>query len=141
MEFPLWFSRLRTWHCCSCSSGLGIGHSCGPDSIPGPATSMCHGCGQENRKEKKKNFFTKHIWETLGQNSHIHTAAPARLLRAFMPLCAVLLLRPGVCNVFKQPAEEVSSPMRPLVRLRQQSKAQVPESGGPGFKCRLCEAR
>ena len=31
MEFPLWYSGLRTWCCHRC----GAGHSCGSDLIPG----------------------------------------------------------------------------------------------------------
>ena len=30
-----WHTGLRIWHCCSCGS----------DVIPGPGTSMYHGCG------------------------------------------------------------------------------------------------
>ena len=31
------------------------GHSSGSDSIPGPGTPICHGCGQ--KKKKKKDIF------------------------------------------------------------------------------------
>ena len=41
LEFPLWYSGLRTWHCCSC----GIGHSL--YSIPGLGTFLCHGYGHK----------------------------------------------------------------------------------------------
>ena len=43
--FSAWYSGLRIQHCCSYS----IGCSCVSDSIPGPGTSICHGC------RKKKN--------------------------------------------------------------------------------------
>ena len=43
LEFPLWHSRLRIWHCCS----YGIGGSCGLDFIPSLETSICCGCGQK----------------------------------------------------------------------------------------------
>ena len=38
----VWCSRLRIWHCHSCS----VGYSCGSDLIPGPGTSLCCVCSQ-----------------------------------------------------------------------------------------------
>lgn len=35
---PAWNSGLSTYHCCKC----GVGLNCGSDSIPDPATSLCH---------------------------------------------------------------------------------------------------
>ena len=45
VEFPLWYSKLRMWHCCSCD----VGQSCSSDSIPGPGISLCCECGKKER--------------------------------------------------------------------------------------------
>ena len=37
------YSGLRIWHCCNCAS----------DSIPGPGTSICQGCGHKVKKTQK----------------------------------------------------------------------------------------
>ena len=50
MEFPLWYSGLRIWHCYKCGSGC----SCSSDMIPGPGTSICCECGQKKNKTKTK---------------------------------------------------------------------------------------
>ena len=52
MEFPLWHSRLRIQHCCSC----GVGHSCGLDSIPGLGMSICYECGHKKWVYKYIHF-------------------------------------------------------------------------------------
>ena len=41
---------LRTWHCCSC----GVDQNCGPNSIPGLGTSICHGCDHQKGRKKVK---------------------------------------------------------------------------------------
>ena len=47
---PMWFSRLRIWHC-HCS---GSGCCCGVGSIPGPGIYACHTCDQKERDRKGK---------------------------------------------------------------------------------------
>ena len=63
LEFLLWHSRLRIWHCLCNGSGPCWGTSVTPileqwvknlallqlnsDSVPGPETSMCCGCSQK----------------------------------------------------------------------------------------------
>ena len=53
MEFPLWHSGWRTWHCRSC----GIGCSYRLNSIPDVGTSMC--CGSGWKKNWETNAKTK----------------------------------------------------------------------------------
>ena len=48
-EFPLWHSGLRNQRCCSGS----VEYSYSSDLIPGPGTSVCHGCSQKGEKEKE----------------------------------------------------------------------------------------
>ena len=43
VQFLAWCSRLKIWHCHSCS----IGCSWSLDSILGPGTSICWGCGHK----------------------------------------------------------------------------------------------
>ena len=45
----LWYRVLRI-QCCHCSNS---GCCCGAGSIPGPGTSICHGCGQEKKNTVK----------------------------------------------------------------------------------------
>ena len=66
-EFLMWCSRIRTLYylcsgsghaetwvndpaCCSC----GVVCICGSDFIPGPGTSICHGCAQKRKTHEKK---------------------------------------------------------------------------------------
>ena len=35
----------------------GIGHSCDSDAVPGLGTFICHGCGQEKKKESGVEQF------------------------------------------------------------------------------------
>ena len=44
---PAQCSGLRIQHCGSCVTS----HSCTSDSIPGPATSICHRCGKKRKRE------------------------------------------------------------------------------------------
>ena len=48
---PLLRSGLRIQHCHSC----GVGCNCGSDSVRGPGTFMCHGCGKklQNKRQNK----------------------------------------------------------------------------------------
>ena len=54
LEFPLWYNRLRIWHCHSC----GIDCSFTLDFIPGPGTSICCMCGQKRKKKQRKKEQT-----------------------------------------------------------------------------------
>ena len=54
-----WHSRLRIQHCHSSSSG----HCCGAGMIPGPGTSMWHGCSPEEKKSGTLHgSFTLGCW-------------------------------------------------------------------------------
>lgn len=77
-----------------------------------------------------ESSFIKHTWETRGK---IHTYTHTRRYRTSQSLHATLQ-----CNFPQTADHRTLFPMKPLVRLRQQSKAQVSESDGPGFKCQLC---
>ena len=48
-SIPAWCRGLRIRHCCSC----GVGHSYNSDFVPGLRNSICHGCGQKKKGEKK----------------------------------------------------------------------------------------
>ena len=50
-----WCSGLGIQHCCSYS----VCHSSGLVSVPGPATSMCHGCGHKRKKHNPSLNPTK----------------------------------------------------------------------------------
>ena len=65
-EFLLWHSELKIHHCYS----YGIGHNCGSDLIPGPGTSVIHGCGQKRKKEKVKHEHPKNNDNTSEKISH-----------------------------------------------------------------------
>ena len=71
MEFPLWFSRLRTQYCLCEDAGSIPGLtqwvrdlvllqavvqvcSCSTDSTPGPRTSICHRYGHKKKRKKEK---------------------------------------------------------------------------------------
>ena len=67
MEFPLWCSGLRIWHCCSC----GVGCRCSLDLIPGLETSICCWCSQRRKKktfpEQSIHLFLTPISSQLGK--------------------------------------------------------------------------
>ena len=58
----------RIWRCCGC----GQAGSCNSNSTPSLGTSMCHGCGPERTKDKKKKFLFIHLVnseaECVGEN-------------------------------------------------------------------------
>ena len=48
-EVLLWYSELRIWHCCSCSTDC----TCGMGLLPGLGNSTCHRCGSQKKHQKK----------------------------------------------------------------------------------------
>ena len=55
---PAWSSGLKIHCCCSC----GTGHSSSSDWIPGPRTSICHGCDQKWRKKGIIQYVIYWYW-------------------------------------------------------------------------------
>ena len=53
LEFPLWCSGLRIWHC-HCS---GLDCCCGAGLIPGLGISTCRGCSQKKFRIFKYEIF------------------------------------------------------------------------------------
>ena len=49
---PWWFSRLRTWHCYCCDSGL----------VPDLGISACHGCTPATTHPQQKNIYESLKW-------------------------------------------------------------------------------
>ena len=53
LEFPLWHSRFRIWHCRS----HGVAHCYGLESIPGLGTSINRMCSQNKTKQNKTKKY------------------------------------------------------------------------------------
>ena len=62
-EFPLWCSGLKIWNYHSCD----ISCSYGSDLIPGPGTSMCHGC-DPNKQTNQVNKGEKEVAHKRGRS-------------------------------------------------------------------------